>query len=1021
MSCRKPTHLPPCDQSTEIEKPNSKGITCCFKKPNKSKKNNVVLKKTSINSKNADSSTKSSVEFKAKTKNQKYDLQNIFLCSPEIPTLQDLLNYKNTIHFREEKQSNVKIDYDKLQKLSNHVDAKNFFETNQFGESFLSLSNGIYPNVRNPNKKNTKILNIEIPIYTKQKNQFSNRKEDNTKKSDDIKKESKKEIKNEIKEKSVSNNILELINPEKFNKIKGFYDTKQECEKFHKNLKMPITNPKFQKEPHKFDQLYYHAGDWNDMEKYGLTHMRIFKPKESKSLIGTAPLSNIYKNYSFTSIVTTLRYCFYHLKKAIFVVIRNNKIVTFLPFSNANYLNTFAKQLIFSDEDKKNQEKYVPAKGINKKIIEEYKKINNIDTTIEYDRKKWQINNCNIRYFGKGNVEGEHGTNVYKNMIEELCKSFNDIPDCEFIINPRDFPYLRVNKNNKLIEPYDHLYSKEPPIINTKYRNNSYLPILSTCTTSHNADIMIPSTDDWIIASQKVYWDWKKKCYDAPSEIKLIPWNQRKSKVVFRGSATGCGVTTETNIRLKAAEIAFEYKELFDFALIDANKRPKIYKGQNIQIIDDAYLTLKNIKVDKSASLNDEEQFKFKYILYLDGHAAAFRLGRQLKSGSVIIIPQSQFKMWYSKKLIPMKHFVPVKDDLSDLVKQIQWCMKNDDKCKKIGENAQNLHKELFSKTNLLNELKFAVKDIASHRSKNFMDLVKPNSKLTSSKIAIISIFRAIGVDKNERIRQKNHFTHIMPELFKINGIDVQFFIVEQSDDKQKFNIGKLKNIGFDIASKKNFDHYIFTDIDVYPDTTLLEFFVTKPQNDGPMSLGMSGTRYSHISKNSKEIVPFLGACLKFSGEQFKEINGFPNNFWGWGREDHVIANRILAKNMKLYYPESGSLIDLEEKDNSFMTAELKKNHLNKENLLESTAYEKETLMKDENGLSSLQYKILNQNYNKNINHILVDLEFSIDKKNHSDWFPIKDDKIPKPKMASIKMLPVKHQNITINASFQEV
>jgi len=49
-------------------------------------------------------------------------------------------------------------------------------------------------------------------------------------------------------------------------------------------------------------------------------------------------------------------------------------------------------------------------------------------------------------------------------------------------------------------------------------------------------------------------------------------------------------------------------------------------------------------------------------------------------------------------------------------------------------------------------------------------------------------------------------------------------FIVEQSDDKRKFNRGKLLNIGFDIARKDpsiKFDVFIFHDVDLLPGDNL--------------------------------------------------------------------------------------------------------------------------------------------------------------------------------------------------------
>jgi predicted glycosyltransferase involved in capsule biosynthesis len=37
----------------------------------------------------------------------------------------------------------------------------------------------------------------------------------------------------------------------------------------------------------------------------------------------------------------------------------------------------------------------------------------------------------------------------------------------------------------------------------------------------------------------------------------------------------------------------------------------------------------------------------------------------------------------------------------------------------------------------------------------------------------------------------------------------------------------------------------------------------------------------------------YLGGIVSFSIKQFEDINGFPNNFWGWGGEDDEMKKRI--------------------------------------------------------------------------------------------------------------------------------
>ena len=71
---------------------------------------------------------------------------------------------------------------------------------------------------------------------------------------------------------------------------------------------------------------------------------------------------------------------------------------------------------------------------------------------------------------------------------------------------------------------------------------------------------------------------------------------------------------------------------------------------------------------------------------------------------------------------------------------------------------------------------------------------------IESNLTAIITIYRN---DKYDRRRlQKEEFLEKIKLLKKYGNFDI--FLIEQSNDGNNFNIGKLKNIGFDIANKNN-------------------------------------------------------------------------------------------------------------------------------------------------------------------------------------------------------------------------
>ena len=83
------------------------------------------------------------------------------------------------------------------------------------------------------------------------------------------------------------------------------------------------------------------------------------------------------------------------------------------------------------------------------------------------------------------------------------------------------------------------------------------------------------------------------------------------------------------------------------------------------------------------------EQLKYKYILSIEGNDVATGLKWQLASNSVVFMAKpTTVSFLMEDLLLPYVHYVPVKDDYSNLVEMVQWAWKNDEKCKWISEQA---------------------------------------------------------------------------------------------------------------------------------------------------------------------------------------------------------------------------------------------------------------------------------------------------------------------------------------------
>ena len=125
----------------------------------------------------------------------------------------------------------------------------------------------------------------------------------------------------------------------------------------------------------------------------------------------------------------------------------------------------------------------------------------------------------------------------------------------------------------------------------------------------------------------------------------------------------------------------------------------------------------------------------------------------------------------------------------------------------------------------------------------------------------------------------KSHITKYLSD----SGINYYLIIVEQ-DDEKSFNRGKLLNIGTIYAKKLGCDYVVFHDLDMLPEE------VDYSYSDTPLHLATNliGT------KDFKRIVfdQYFGGVTLFPIKTFEEINGYSNNYWGWGYEDDDLLYR---------------------------------------------------------------------------------------------------------------------------------
>ncbi len=398
------------------------------------------------------------------------------------------------------------------------------------------------------------------------------------------------------------------------------------------------------------------------------------------------------KNLDSRSVSNTFNYLFHKFKKGIFIRIANNKLESFIPFENVNFQNEYS-HLIEIDPKFGSMENFM--KYVSGKLgYRNFQKVK--------PKEEWVANNPLLRFETvnpkNDSVAAMSANNkvILQDMFETLCEKRN-VPDIEFFINRRDFPQIKMNDT----EAYNHIWGgSNHPLVSHKYEK--YAPILSGSTSEMYADIAFPTYEDWArCINQKYGTVFPNACREYP-KIEKIQWNEKIAKAVFRGTTTGAGVTPETNQRIKVMDMAEtpQGKKLLNVGITKWNLRPrKLQDAKYIQTIE------RRNGYPKANRLSLQEQSQYKYILNLEGHVAAYRLSYEMSSGSVILLADSKWKMWYHHLIKPYVHYVPVKEDLSDLFSQIEWCKQNDEKCQAIAKNALNFYSMYLNEDGVLDFL----------------------------------------------------------------------------------------------------------------------------------------------------------------------------------------------------------------------------------------------------------------------------------------------------------------------------
>lgn len=362
------------------------------------------------------------------------------------------------------------------------------------------------------------------------------------------------------------------------------------------------------------------------------------------------------KNLSKGDLFYTLKHIFDNYNEVLYFRIRNGKVECEYHLYNPQNKKDWYKDLKYEVNGK--------IKGIDEAFAEIAQSSNKEYYTL---RKPHFMasNNCLLSGYDEyAYWEGNPISYVksFKEMIGYVVTNYN-VPDCDILINRKDFSYLRKDKKYG----YDHLTDDLIDDLINGDNNHTFYPLGSQAITDDALDIPIISADEW---------EYSKV------DKNITSWESKNSVALFRGSGTGCA-TNMSNPRIKLAQISNDWEKsdtknnLIDVKLSRLVGRPRAYK-KLIGITD-----YKKYKHLVGEFMTTEEQMKYKYVFNIEGNSQAYRYSSQFYKGLVINV-KSKYHMWFEPLLEPNKHFVEVKNDYSDLYDKLMYLKLNDMKAEQI-------------------------------------------------------------------------------------------------------------------------------------------------------------------------------------------------------------------------------------------------------------------------------------------------------------------------------------------------
>ena len=160
------------------------------------------------------------------------------------------------------------------------------------------------------------------------------------------------------------------------------------------------------------------------------------------------------------------------------------------------------------------------------------------------------------------------------------------------------------------------------------------------------------------------------------------PWEEKRDVAIWRGATTGhpwpYGGAQDYNpgdpAMCDRAHLVMRIDEFRSNPRIDVGVTKYVQRVPSFSPV--------------KSSVPRKEMLRSKMLVMVEGNDAATGLKWALLSDSAVVMPRPKVSTWLMESLlVPGVHYVEVRGDFGDLEEKVEWCLRNDEECRRIGES----------------------------------------------------------------------------------------------------------------------------------------------------------------------------------------------------------------------------------------------------------------------------------------------------------------------------------------------